>query len=603
MTINGILQLLSTDENLCTVQIESDLFSLNQIRQVVKFQEHVNGYLHAEDWWKYSKNLTGTSRLTPDLSNLPHVTLITPPYTFPQDCRIGDVLEITRTIASRILETKATFCVHCSKINRPESLDSIISGCNSDALAISALASSETLSSHIFPKIIEGNEIKDFEEISPPTSPLEVLIDRVKLSNPDREIRIQRALDFIAKHSLTDAFIHSWPLGAFKHKVELSSNCRECGTPFLPAMHMLQALTSAIWTLSGTDHPLLQELYNPLSSTTNLNFEILEKLKINHHSPAVLLKNLDPAHLHIIKIQQCILKAPENPVFISPFNYLLPSRVSDHLFTVLKKSLSPGTRIIAALLPQNTDKDKKTTARYIFPGKIPELIEPGSRSIIELNRATIDEQTYCSIEHALPENYKIYSLPHAHSRNSQRTRVVSYLGILPHIARLYADHPTARALGLSPKFFSHDAFTYSCTFCGGSVGQCTICKGRPFPPDIYLVKFKGKSLARLLEEEMVGAIEIIGKIPKASTILKAAVEFGLGSLRLNQTLSEINLLEQWLLRILKFFLQTPVKSAIILPDLRWCLNNNQSKYVEQQIVERQEAKGIVFETNMKLDVE
>lgn len=600
MTINGILQLISSNDNLCVVKIDNDLFSLNQIQKIVDFQDTVTGFLNAEEWWKHSKSLTRESRSTPDLSVLPHITFITPPYAFPQNSRIGDILGITQIIASKILESGAKFCASCANITTPQSLERIIEASGSNALAISAVASPEALSQHIFSKIIAGNEVKDFEEIGNVTSPLEVLIDRVKLINPDRKGRIQRALDFIEKNSLTDAYICSWPLGTFKHKVALASNCRECGTPFLPAVRMLSALTSSIWKLKNTDHPLIKELYAPLSSMTAMNFKITEKLKLNFHSPSTLLKDLDPGHLHIIKIQQCILEAPKNPVIISPFNYLLPLKVGEYLFSVMKETLLPDSRIIAVALPESAEQETDRSARCISRGKVPQLIEPGSHLVMELNRATTDEMTYNEIEHALPPNYKLHALSHIHSKNSQRTLIVSYLGILPHIARLYADHPTARALGLAPKFFSHDAFAYSCSFCGGTGIQCTICNGLPYPPDLYFVKFKGKSLARLLDEDLTGAMDIIGRVPKASTIIKSAVEFGLGSLRLKQTLNEVNLVDQWLLRILKFLLQTPMKSGIILPDLQWCLNENQTRYLKHKILERLEAKGIVIETRMKL---
>ncbi len=603
MTINGILQLISTDENLSTVEIDNDLFSLNQIDQIVEFQGTVTGFLDSHDWWKQSMKLTKASRSIPDLANLPEVTLITPPYSFPGHARIGDFLGITKDVASGILEAKAKFCANCTKITLPQSLESIIAECDSDAMAISALASPEALSQHMFSKVIEQNEVKDLEETAKATTPLEVIIERIKLSNPDRDIRIRSALDFIEKNSLYDATIHSWPLGTFKQKIELASICRECSTPYLPPTRMRPALISAIWSLSVTDHPLLQKLFNPLASLIGFNFKLLDGLKLNHYSPAVLLKDLDPGHFHIMKIQQCMLAAPDNPVIISPFDYLLPPAVSHLLLNTLEKGLSPSTRIIAAILAQNPVKHRANTTLSITPNKIPAQIEPSSRTILELNRTTIDEETSKVIESAIPPNYKTHSLAHTHPKNSQRTQVASYLGLIPHIARLYANHPTARALGLEPKFFSHEAFAYSCTFCGGAGIQCTFCKGRPFPPDIYLVKFKGKSLASLLEQELTAAMEIVGRIPKVSAILTAAMSFGLGSLRLNQTLSELNIMEQWLLRILKFLLQTPQKSCIILPDLRWCLNEGQNIYVEKQILKRLEQKGIVFEINMKLDVQ
>ena len=601
MTIKGILELISTDENLSKVEIDNELFSLNQIRQILEFQKSIAKYLDAGDWWKHSKNLTKASRSLPDLANLPNFVLITPPYSFPLHARIGDFLGVTANVASRILGTKAKFCAKCTIITPPQSIENIVSACRSNALAISAIASPAAFSKNMFSKIIEDNEVKDFEQFSAPPAPLEVIIERIKISNPDRNIRISRALDFIEKNSLYDASIHSWPLGTFKQKIELASTCGECGTPYLPSARMLLALISSIWSLSVNENILLEELYKPLSRLTTCTFDLLSALKLDNYYPSAFLKDLDPAHLHIIKIQQCILELPVNPVIISPFNFLLPPTVSDYLLSTLKNRLFPGARIIAAVLPHKPSIQSALIQHPVTSGTIRPQLELGSRTILELNRATIDKQSYNAIAAATPSNYKIYSLESTIPTKSLNTRVVSYLGILPHIAQLYANHPTARALGLPPKFFSHDILDFSCAFCGGASVECTFCKGLTFPPDLYLVKFKGKSLAWLLEQEIVGAMYIIGKIPKASTILKAAVNFELGTVRLNSTLSELNIVEQWLLKILKFLLQTPKKSCIILPDLRWCLNENQWDYFERQILKRLEEKGIVIEVNMKLE--
>ena len=600
MTIQGILQLLSTKEKISTVVIDNDIFSLNQIQQILQFQNATTRFLYSEDWWKNSKLLIKSALSNPALADLPNIKLLTPPYSLPLHTRIADILGLTTKTASKILETGVKFCAFCTKLNLSQSIEQIISECPSDTIAISAKASKNILTQHTFAKIIEGNKSKNFEDIADGDAPLEVVIERIKLSNPDGKARIARALDFIENNALTEACIHSWPIGSFKRKIELTSICQECGTPYPTILKMTNELVSAIWKLSPDSHQLLQELYNPLSNLKNYKYEILRELGLDYYSPAHFVKDLDPGHFHIIMIQLCILEPAEDPIIISPLNYLLSPSVQDYLLHALQKGMPLGSKTIATVLPtQTTTSHKNTTACKDIPNKL----TPASHLFLTLNRATIDEESYQAISSAIPTDYKIYSLSHTHPRNSQHSQISHFLGIINHLARLYASHPTSKALGLGENFFARDAFNFSCAFCKGAAVNCTFCKGLPFPPDIYLVRFNGRTLPGLLEENITEAMKIVGRIPKIATILDAAMQFGLGSLRLNSTLRELNILDQWALKIVKFILKTSQKSCIILPDLRWCLTTSQLHYLDRQITHRLSGGGIIIEIRMELVVD
>jgi excinuclease ABC subunit A len=65
--------------------------------------------------------------------------------------------------------------------------------------------------------------------------------------------------------------------------------------------------------------------------------------------------------------------------------------------------------------------------------------------------------------------------------------------------------------------------------------QCEVCKGARYNRETLQVKYKGKSIADVLNMTAEEALEFFVNIPKASAKLQTMVDVGLGYVRLGQT--------------------------------------------------------------------
>ena len=129
-----------------------------------------------------------------------------------------------------------------------------------------------------------------------------------------------------------------------------------------------------------------------------------------------------------------------------------------------------------------------------------------------------------------------------------RSNPATYTGVFTHIRDLYAMLPESRERGYKPGRFSFNVSGGRCEGCQGE-GQrriemnflpdvyvvCEICGGRRYNQETLAVKYKGYSIADLLESPVSEALPILENIPQVKQKLQTLVDVGLGYVHLGQS--------------------------------------------------------------------
>jgi len=133
-----------------------------------------------------------------------------------------------------------------------------------------------------------------------------------------------------------------------------------------------------------------------------------------------------------------------------------------------------------------------------------------------------------------------------------RSIPATYTGLFDHLRALFAQLPEARLRGYSAERFSFNKSGGRCEACGGDgvtrvemyflpevFVTCPACKGRRFNRETLQIKYKGLSIADLLELTVDQALELLNTIPPIHDRLRILRDIGLGYLRLGQAASTL----------------------------------------------------------------
>jgi excinuclease ABC subunit A len=128
-----------------------------------------------------------------------------------------------------------------------------------------------------------------------------------------------------------------------------------------------------------------------------------------------------------------------------------------------------------------------------------------------------------------------------------RSNPATYTGLFDHIRQLYASTPDSKVRGYKPGRFSFNVKGGRCETCRGDgtikiemhflpdvYVPCEVCKGKRYNRETLEVRFKGKSIADVLEMPVEEALEFFAKIPKLRRRLQTLHDVGLDYVRLGQ---------------------------------------------------------------------
>jgi excinuclease ABC subunit A len=128
-----------------------------------------------------------------------------------------------------------------------------------------------------------------------------------------------------------------------------------------------------------------------------------------------------------------------------------------------------------------------------------------------------------------------------------RSNPATYTSVFDSIRAIFAETIEAKARGYKPGRFSFNVKGGRCEACGGQgvnviemnflpdvYVQCEVCKGARYNRETLQVKYKGYSIADVLNMTVSEALEVFQNIPKAVSRLQTLVDVGLGYIHLGQ---------------------------------------------------------------------
>src|SRR5262249_11160296 len=169
-----------------------------------------------------------------------------------------------------------------------------------------------------------------------------------------------------------------------------------------------------------------------------------------------------------------------------------------------------------------------------------------------LHRARMRPGTHDRIE-GIDQVDKIINIDQSPIGRTPRSNPATYTGLFDHIRQLFAGTRESRARGYKPGRFSFNVKGGRCEVCRGD-GQikiemhflpdvyvpCEQCHGRRYNRETLEVRYKGKSIADVLEMSVAEACDFFKDIPKISRRLRTLPDVGLDSIRLGQAATTLS---------------------------------------------------------------
>lgn len=148
---------------------------------------------------------------------------------------------------------------------------------------------------------------------------------------------------------------------------------------------------------------------------------------------------------------------------------------------------------------------------------------------------------------------KIVTVDQSPLGKSPRSNPATYTGVFSDIRSLFVDLPEARIRGYKPGRFSFNVAGGRCEACKGNgyktiemnflpdvLVPCEECSGKRYNRETLEVRFKGKSIADVLDMTINQAVEFFAAQPRILNKLKIMQDIGLGYIKLGQPSSTLS---------------------------------------------------------------
>jgi excinuclease ABC subunit A len=142
---------------------------------------------------------------------------------------------------------------------------------------------------------------------------------------------------------------------------------------------------------------------------------------------------------------------------------------------------------------------------------------------------------------------KVIDIDQSPIGRTPRSNPATYTKLFDHIRELYSQTPDAKVRGYKPGRFSFNVRGGRCETCKGDgtikiemhflpdvYVPCETCKGKRYNRETLEVRFKGKSIADVLEMSIEEALSFFAKIPKIRRRLQTLHDVGLDYVKLGQ---------------------------------------------------------------------
>lgn len=148
---------------------------------------------------------------------------------------------------------------------------------------------------------------------------------------------------------------------------------------------------------------------------------------------------------------------------------------------------------------------------------------------------------------------KVVTVDQSPLGKSPRSNPATYTGVFTDIRNLFVSLPEAKIRGYKPGRFSFNVAGGRCDACGGNgyrtiemnflpdvLVPCEECGGKRYNRETLEVRFKGKSIADVLDMTINQAVEFFAGIPNILNKIKVLQEIGLGYIKLGQPSSTLS---------------------------------------------------------------
>lgn len=162
-------------------------------------------------------------------------------------------------------------------------------------------------------------------------------------------------------------------------------------------------------------------------------------------------------------------------------------------------------------------------------------------------RSLQDPLPYDSIE-GLEYIDKVVNVDQSPLGRTPRSNPATYTGVFSDIRSLFVDLPEAKIRGYKPGRFSFNVTGGRCEACSGNGYKtiemnflpdvyvpCEVCHGKRYNRETLEVRYKGKSIADVLDMTINRAVEFFENVPQILNKIKVLQEVGLGYIKLGQS--------------------------------------------------------------------
>jgi excinuclease ABC subunit A len=148
---------------------------------------------------------------------------------------------------------------------------------------------------------------------------------------------------------------------------------------------------------------------------------------------------------------------------------------------------------------------------------------------------------------------KVINIDQSPIGRTPRSNPATYTALFTDVRDLFAQLPDSKARGYKPGRYSFNVKGGRCEACSGDgiikiemhflpdvYVQCEVCKGARYNRETLEVRYKGKSIADVLEMTVSQAVQFMENIPRIKNKLKTLEEVGLGYIKLGQSATTLS---------------------------------------------------------------
>ena len=245
---------------------------------------------------------------------------------------------------------------------------------------------------------------------------------------------------------------------------------------------------------------------------------------------------------------------------------------ADYVIDMGPKAGRLGGEVVFAGTPDEMLRSDTLTSRYLNGAMkiaIPHSRRPGNGKSVKIFGASgnnlksnetlqpiLSQKIYHSLKEPMPysrveglENVdKVVNVDQSPIGRTPRSNPVTYTGIFSEIRKLFVELPEAKMRGYKPGRFSFNVSGGRCEACSGNGYKtiemnflpdvyvpCEVCHGKRYNRETLEVRYKGKSIADVLDMTINMAVDFFANVPQIVDKLKVLQDVGLGYIRLGQS--------------------------------------------------------------------